>query len=245
MKRLSLSVLILLFFFIELNAQSRSRGLVDKSRETQSYLFFSAGPEFCFADPTGSPFSQSVLKNYNLSLGYRKLFPNNFGYRLEMSYLNLTGKDTVSLNNPRRYSFNTNVLKTSVIGEYSIIIGRRYYYRSTPNIIYGFLGVGFLRTNANLNYDPANPIAHYCYKKIYNCPVIPFGGGYRYNFNNGFLMGIEINYNFPFSDYIDGFKPPLNILNNGTKSVSKSNDIFGGISLTFSYLLGTQYMNRK
>jgi len=245
MKRLSLSVLILLFFFIELNAQRRSRGLVDESKETQSYLLFSVGPEFCFADPTGSPFSQSVLKNYNLSLGYRKLFPNNFGYRLELSYLNLTGKDNESLNNVRRYSFDTKALKASVMGEYSIIIGRRYYYRSTPTIIYGFLGMGFLRSNANLNYYPANPTAHYTYRKIYNCPVIPFGGGYRYNFNNGFLMGIEINYNFPFSDYIDGFKPPLVTSNNGTKMVSKSNDIFGGISFTLSYLLGAEYLNRK
>jgi len=238
MKRLSLSVLILLFFFIELNAQRRSRGLVDESKETQSYLLFSVGPEFCFADPTGSPFSQSVLKNYNLSLGYRKLFPNNFGYRLELSYLNLTGKDNESLNNVRRYSFDTKALKASVMGEYSIIIGRRYYYRSTPTIIYGFLGVGYLRTNANLNYNKAIPSdSTYTYKKIYNCPLIPFGIGYRYNFNNGFLMGVEFNYNFPFSDYVDGFKP--------RNSVSKSNDIFEGISITFSYLLGGEYLNRK
>jgi len=245
MKRLSLSVLILLFFFIELYAQSRSRGLVDESRENQSYLLFSVGPEFCFADPTESPFNQNILKNYNLSLGYRKLFSNNFGYRLELNYLNLTGNDTVSLKNPRRYAFNTTALKVSILGEYSIIIGRRYYYRSTPNIIYGFLGLGFLRTNANLNYDPSNPTAPYTYRKIYNCPVIPFGGGYRYNFNNGFLMGIEINYNFPFSDYIDGFKPPMKKLADGTKSVSKSNDVFSGVSLTFSYLFGSEYMNRR
>ena len=245
MKRLSLSVLILLFFFIELNAQRRGRGLVDESREIQSYVFFSVGPEFCFADPSGSPFSQSVLKNYNLSLGYRKLLYNNLGYRLELSYLNLTGNDNVSLNSTRRYSFNTNALKASVIGEYSIIIGQRYYYRSTPNIIYGFLGVGMLSSNADLNYDPAYPIAHYTYKKIYTCPVIPFGGGYRYNFNNDFLMGVEINYNFPFSDYLDGFKPPMKKSVAGTRMVSKNNDIFSGISFTFSYLLRAGYQSRK
>ena len=245
MKRLILSVLILFNFFLVLHAQRRSRGLVDESRETQSYLFLSIGPEFCFADPTASPYSQSLLKNNNFTFGYRKLYPNNFGYKFEVSYMNFTGKDTVSLTNTRRYSFNSQVLKAALMGEYSIILGRRYYYRSTPSLIYGFLGIGMLRSIADLNYDPANPIAHYTYKRTYNCPVIPFGGGYRYNFNNGFLLGFEINYNFPFSDYMDGFKPPTKKLVDGTRTVSKSNDIFGGISLTFSYLLGSEYLNRK
>ena len=244
MKRLLLSVLIVMFFLVELYAQRRSRGLVNESKETQSYFMFSVGPEYCFADPTESPFTQDVFKNYNLSLGYRKLFPSNFGYRVELTYSNFTGNDSASLTQIRRYSFSTKVLKASVLAEYSIIIGPRYYYRSTPNSIYGFLGVGFLRTDANLNYDPNNPIVHYIYKPICYCPVIPFGGGYRHDFNNGFIMGIEFNYNFPFSDYIDGFKPPT-FTSNKASMVSKSNDVFGGISFTISYLLRSEFLSRK
>jgi hypothetical protein len=241
MKRLFLSVLILFTFFLVPHAQRRSRGLVNESKETQGYLFLSIGPEFCFADPTASPYSQSLLKNNNFTLGYRKLYPNNLGYKFEVSCMNFTGNDTVSLSSIRRYSFHSQVLKAAFMGEYSIILGRRYYYRSTPSLIYGFLGAGVLRSIANLNCDPANIVDNYTYKRIYNCPVIPFGGGYRYNFNNGFLLGFEVNYNYTFSDYIDGFKPP----SVGSKKFSKSNDIFGGISLTFSYLLGSEYLNRK
>jgi len=244
MKRLLLSVLIIMFFLVELHAQRRSRGLVNENKEMQGYFIFSIGPEYCFADPTESPFSQDIFKNYNLSMGYRKLFPNNFGYRAELTYGNFTGNDLVSLTQTRRYSFSTKILKASVLGEYSIIIGPKYYYRSTPNSIYGFLGAGLLRSDANLNYDPNNPIARYVYKQTYYCPVIPFGGGYRHDFNNGFIVGIEINYNFPFSDYIDGFKPPT-FTSDKASMVSKSNDVFGGISLTISYLLGSKYLNRQ
>jgi len=242
MRRLLLSVLIVSFFLEGLQAQ-RGRGLVDKNDESQSYLSLSLGPEYCWSDEQGSLFNQISLKDNDISIGYRTTYANNLGYKLAFSYSNFTGNDNGS-KYVRNYSYSSSVLQLALQAEYFIKIGRRYYYKPTPNAIYFFVGAGVLRCNANLNTN--NDIrGNYIYKPISYAPVIPVGFGYQYNFNNNFLLGAEFNARYPFSDYIDGFKPPLVILKNGVKSVSKSNDVMGGFSITFTYLLGFSYLKRN
>jgi hypothetical protein len=242
MRRLLFSVLIVSFFLEGLQAQ-RGRGLVDKNDESQSYLSVSLGPEYCLSDTQTPLLHQLSLSDNDITFGYRTTYASNLGYKLAFSLSNFTGNDNF---NPgvRRYSYSSSVMQLALQAEYFIKIGRRYYYKPTPNAIYFFVGAGVLRCNANLNTN--NDIrGNYIYKPISYAPVIPIGFGYQYNFNNNFLLGAEFNGRYPFSDYIDGFKPPLVILKNGVKTVSKSNDVMGGFSITFTYLLGFNYLKRN
>jgi len=236
MKRPLLSVLFVLFLIGGLQAQ-RGRGLVDKSDESTSYLTLSVGPSFCFSDTKLIAYTEPLLKNFDLSIGYRKLFSNNFAYKIAYSYNNYTGRDTISTSSTRFYSFSTSVMQLGINVEYFIKIGREYYYKPTPNAIYLFLGAGVLRSKANLSQN--EPRGDYDYKinKYNYAPVIPFGFGYQYNFNNKFLLGAEVNWKLPLSDYIDGFSPPY--------PESKSNDILSTFSVTFTYLLGFEYLKRN
>ena len=235
MKRLLLSVLIISFFFGELQAQ-RGRGLVDRSEESQSFITLSLGPEYCQSDVQGSIFNPISLNNNDLTFGYRTTFANNLGYKIAFSTSNFSGQDNSSIYK-RRYSYTSNVIQLALQAEYFIKIGREYYYKPTPNAIYFFLGAGYLKSNANLNLGSSGKLGKYFYKPISYAAVIPFGIGYQYNFNNNFLLGAEFNARYPFSDYIDGFKPP--------NTFSKSNDVMGGISITLTYLLGFQYLKRN
>jgi len=235
-KRLFLSVLITVFFIGGLQAQ-RGRGLVNKNDESTNYLTFSIGPNFCFADTKYFALTQPVLNNYDLSIGFRKIFGNNFAYKFAFDYSNYSGTDTVSVTSTRFYHFTSNVMQLALQGEYHIKIGRAYYYKSTPNSIYLFLGAGLLRSKADLYSN--EPRAHYEYKinTINYAAVIPFGIGYQYNIKEKFLIGAEMNWRLPLSDFIDGFSPPY--------PESKSNDILGGFSVTLTWLLGSEYRRRN
>lgn len=241
MRRLLLSVLIVFIFCGGLKAQ-RGRGLVDKSQESQNYITFTLGPDFCFADTKGAPYDQSVLKNFDLSAAYRKIYANSFGYRLALGYSHFTGTDAGTSLKNRGFSFSSKVLQLSLLGEYDIKIGRQYYYRPTPNVIYGFLGAGVLSSNADLIGPSGSSDSHtfqrdrYTFHPTYVTPVIPFGLGYHYNIYDKFLVGAEVSWKIPLSDYVDGFGPPY--------PDSKSNDLMFGFSLTFSFLLESEYLKR-
>ena len=252
MKRILLFVLIILFSFGGLVAQRRGgRGLVDRSQQSESYLVFTIGPEYCYSDTQGAILKQISLNNNDFSIGYRKTFANNLGYKFAFNYSNFSGNDDDS-KYVRRYFYTSNVLQLSIQGEYSIKIGKRYYYRPTPNSIYGFAGAGMLKSAADLKIGN-DYRGNYIYKtknvtpfvQSDYAPFVHFGFGYQYNLNNNFIIGGEINCRYAFSDYIDGFKPPTIETYNGKKAVSKSNDVMGGISFSVSYLLGSAYLKRN
>jgi hypothetical protein len=206
-------------------------------------LVLNIGPDYCFADPYSSKgffgpiANQNILNNRDISIGFRQSFTNNsgftflglsftsdFGYKAIFSYDNFTGDDK---DYPiRNFSFNSLALQLTGQGEYSVHFTTRRYGRYYPHTLYAFLGVGALYSNADLSRG-TDGHAGYLYKTNYIAPVIPYGIGYHYNFNTNYYIGAEIKWEYTFSDYIDGFKPPV--------VVSKSNDVLLGFSLTFGY----------
>ena len=241
MKRPLLSVLIVLLFVGGLKAQGGRRGLVDNSGISYSYLTFSLGPEFCYSDTHSDPLKESILNNNDLSVGFRTTYANNLGYKIAFNYTNVTGNDD-TYNQARRYNFSSNVIQLILQAEYFIKIGREYYYRPTPGAIYAFIGGGMLRSSANLNIG--NDFrGNYLYKTRTVTPntasdispLVSFGGGYQYNMNNGFVVGAEVNFRYSFSDYIDGFKPPVGL---------NRTDVMTGFSLSIGYLLDSEYLKR-
>lgn len=222
-------------------------GLINRNNLSLDYLTVSIGPEYCFSDIQGSFDKQISLKDHDISFGFRKTFSNDFGYKVAFNYSNFAGKDSNDDNDAsivRNYSYTSSVMQLAIQGEYSLKIGSGNYNHPAANSIYVFLGAGVLRSDAKLNLNSQLPRDNYIYKPVYYAPVIPLGIGYQYDFDNGFLMGAEFNFRYPFSDYIDGFKPPTVVLQNGKTTVSRSNDVMGGLSITFSYLIGTEYLNR-
>lgn len=221
---LSFLFIFLISFFLE---AQRRYGMIDKRSATTGAIIFSLGPEYCFADTKESPLSQDISNNKDFSVGFQIRYPNNFGYKYQINYSNITGSDGSSKS--RSYSFSSQIWQVSVQSEYAFNWGKGFGHSSPPHSIYFFLGVGLFNCTANLNYSQR---ANYSYltnsdEKTNVSPIIPMGLGYQYNFNNNFLVGLEYNLKYSFSDYLDGFKPPY--------PESKSNDILEGISLTVGY----------
>ena len=242
MKRNVLSVLLIMLIFSGLQAQRRN-GLIGHRSESDGSLILSIGPNYCYGDPYSSKgffgpiANQSVLKNMDISIGFRQSFVDNsryvllgqnvtmdLGYKAGLSYDHFTGDDK---NYPiRNFSFNSTVFQLAGQGEYSIHIGKRYG-RAYPHTIYGFLGVGALYCKADLLKGTDGGHIGYNYRSTDITPVIPYGFGYHYYFYNTYYIGAEVKWEYTFSDYIDGFKPP--------KNVSKSPDVLQGFFVTFGY----------
>jgi hypothetical protein len=236
MRRLLFTVFIVMFALSGLQALPR-RGLVRNQRNGQAgSLFFSFGPNFCFADPDcskgflGPIANQGLLENEEVSLGYTQDFTENLSLRGMLSYDNFTGSDITSA---RKYSFKTSAFQFEAIGEYSYHFSlARRYRNNTPNSIYGFLGIGAMSIDAKLNRPMIGGVYPYdswgyVFKPKSIAPVIPYGFGYSYQMSPEFSMGLEFIWRYTFSDQLDGFKPPL--------PSSVSNDVLQGISITMAY----------
>lgn len=223
MRKLQLSFLLFYLFHVGLEAQRRN-DLISKRNEGVGTIIFSIGPEYCFADTKEYPFTQSILNNRDISVGFREMFPGNFGFKAMIDWINITGDD--GLLNNRSYSFSSKLWQMTLQGEYAYQFGRHFGHSAPPNTFYVFLGVGLINSYSVLNYSSR---AGYTYKnnQLVTSTIIPYGFGYEYDFKNNFSVGVEYNLKYPFSDYLDGFKPPF--------PFSKSNDVLEGLSITIGY----------
>ncbi len=227
MKKIILSIVLISTFSSGLKAELPN-GLINTNSD--SYFVISLGPNYCFSDANNSkpilgPFyNQSPLQNWEVSVGYKKKFHNNIGYKVGLSMDNFTGNDMPIPNASRSYSFQSNLIQLTVQGEYSIIFETDCFCKD-PNYLYGFTGTGLMASNANLNTSNLI-IGTYKYKKNDIAPVVFLGIGYLYHFSNKLAIGAEYKIEYPFSDYIDGFKPPF--------PISTFNDLIQGFSVSLN-----------
>jgi hypothetical protein len=228
MKKLLISISLVMLTFSALQAQRRN-GLIGHRTQSNGSLVLSFGPNYLYGDPDcskgflGPIFNQSMLKNENISLGYRHTFTDDFGYKVAASYDHFTGND---IKTDRNYSFETSAFQFAGQGEYYYHFGRRFR-RRWPNTVYGFLGVGLMASNAILARPTLDNRGRYKYRQNDITPVIPYGFGYKYDIDYQFSIGAEFCWRYTFSDFLDGFKPPY--------PYSVSNDVLEGFSLTLSY----------
>jgi hypothetical protein len=231
--------------FNELEGQTSIQN-VSKRDENNLSIVVTRGSEFLFADPGNSQqtifgpvFNQGILTNGEFSLGLKRVFPGNFSIKADLSYSHYTGTDSiVNLKDItekhtfdfrlRGYSFKSDVLQLKIRAEYAFYIGDEYsLYRTSA--IYPFIGIGLLSSNATLtrSVPTFNDDGKYKYLNSVVSPVIPFGVGYQYDLDPNFSVGAEIKYEYVFSDYLDGFRPP--------NPRSNNNDFIFGISLVLTY----------
>jgi hypothetical protein len=229
MKKILLSIFLLILVFFAAQAQRRN-GLIGHRTQSSGSLVFTLGPNYSFADPDcskgvfGPVINQDFFQNQSVTFGYRYTFSDDFGYKVALGYDHFTGED---LKTGRDFVFKTNAFQLSGQGEYYYHFGKKFR-RRWPNSVYGFLGVGVMASNAQLD-RPATGNRDYKYRQNDVTPVVPYGIGYKYDIDYQFSVGAEFSWRYTFSDYLDGFKPPY--------PSSKSNDVLQGLLLTLSYKL--------
>jgi len=224
--QLLISFFLIFLFSAGLKAQRRN-DFISSRNENTGTIIFSIGPQYCFGDTKQSPFAQSLAKNWDVSLGFREMFPGNFGFKALINCGNVSGSDGNLIN--RSYSFSSKTWQMSVQGIYSYNFGSHSGHSAPSNSLYSFLGVGLISSSADLNFIPRS---NYLYKtnlnnQLVSAPFIPYGFGYEYRFRNNISIGIEYNIKYTFSDYIDGFKPPF--------PDSRYTDILESVSITLGY----------
>lgn len=213
--------------FSGLDAQRR--GLITNQKyDAGGYLIFSAGPAYCSADTYGPLFDKSFINgnNWCTSVGFKQIFPQNFGYRVNLIYGNYVGDDNHISKLPHTpfYSYSSDIMELTFRAEYSIKFGEKFRLQ-TPHSVYGFIGIGALSTNVTnpsianitiLKTDTPSSIAG----------ILPVGIGYQYEFENGFTIGAEAGIQYAFTDELDGYNPPTN---------SKFNDVLANLSITIGF----------
>jgi len=217
MKRFLFSIFLTLFIFSGAWAQRRN-GLIGHRSENEGSLILSIGPNYCFADTYNShgfwgPIAnQSVLNNRDITIGFRQSFTDNtiyillgqtvttdFGYKASLSYDNFTGDDT-NQPNARDFSFNSTVFQLACQSEFSIHLGKSFR-SGLPHTVYGLLGAGVLNSKANLDTGITGRGNYkYAPNGIDITPIISYGFGYHYNFNQFYYIGAEFKWEYTFSD---------------------------------------------
>lgn len=220
MRYIILTLVFLLILIPDANAYKRY-GLIGRRTTSEGSIFLSSGPNYCFGETYGSPTKRSIIDrtNFETALGFKQYFQGNFGYRAEFFYGNYTSHDDIG---NRDFGSISNTIGLSARAEYSYYFGGSNRYR-TPNhhSVYGFLGLGVVNCNVSPYSNPnKNPKPHSIE------PLLPFGFGYSYAFNDDVSLGVEAIWKYSFSDYIDGYHSP---------EFSRYNDVLGGISVTVSY----------
>lgn len=211
-----------------------SNGLIGKQHKSIKLIILSLGSEYCFADTKESPFEQSFLKNKDISLGYQVNLSKRFGYRASASYTTFSGSDGASKS--RSYSFYSTTWQMATVAQYTISAPPKTDSPISTSI-YFFIGAGILSCRPDLNYYSKKDYKYKAKGDPNFSVIIPAGFGYQRNLSKTLSIGMELNVRWNFSDYLDGFKPPV--------SQSKSPDIIQGFSIVLGYKLHSKEVEAK
>ncbi|MBN1950486.1 MAG: hypothetical protein JW801_04740 [Bacteroidales bacterium] len=150
------------------------------------------------------------------------------------------GSDENSRNDRGRY-YKVLISEISLQGEYYFITEERRFKSAAMfnrrgmlnNYMsfnaYGFLGIGGVYTYARDVYIPDQLAVDDIRTHNFGA-VIPFGLGLKYILDDKWLLGAELGYRFPFTDYVEGYKQTLN---------SKHNDVYYFLTFSVGYRLET------
>ncbi|MDP2388470.1 MAG: DUF6089 family protein [Bacteroidota bacterium] len=180
------------------------------------------GKDYSYAD------LEMSLTRPSVTAGYRYRLAKHWGWRSDLNYMRLWGKDALTeeiFRNNRNLSFRTDLVELSTNLEFAIYInkgGNRYHikntrkrrYKSNSHYIYFFGGVGAFYFNPKAQYNdqwyalqplstegqglPGGPKK---YKRV--SVSIPMGMGYRLSLSKQWTIGLEYNFRKTFTDYID------------------------------------------
>lgn len=159
-----------------------------------------------------------------INLFWSKLLSSSFSLRTNLAIGGLKGDDGI-YNQPdwrkeRGFRFRTPVLELSELFSWSPL-GKNFSDKGFSPYLFGGLGLTYLnikrdwsRYNAEY-FDPLSDVsARLALDTAHSLPglipVIPVGGGIRYNLSPRFALNAESAYRFAFTDYMDGFSQAAN-----------------------------------
>ena len=222
----TIAISIFFIFFSHFFLSAQRNGLLNN--ENTSALIFTIGPSYCFGDIGGSKANASIFDDihleharYALSLGFRRTFYNRLAYRISLHQGLYYSKDVGSFAVSRKYESSSNIIEIIALAEFNILQG---FIKKHPYKLYMYSGGGLTCAFINIK---GNPVAAPNQSKTSEfAPVIPLGFGFDIQANSNFSFGLEMGWQYAFSDYMDGVK---------TGRENYTNDILANISLTLSY----------
>lgn len=126
----------------------------------------------------------------------------------------------------RGYSFSTRILEGGINLEYDIFGKSRQNKKGAFSPVrtpYIFTGIGAVKFNPKargLSED-----AKETRQSVFNY-MIPFGVGYKYDWNQNYTFGVEFSSHLPFTDYLDGISESADPANNDWY-------VFGGLTASY------------
>lgn len=159
----------------------------------------------------------------------KKQLSRFFTLRGQLLYGSLKGNDlNYSRNYNRDISFVTHFVEFGVFAEYDLLGARRFpmneQYRGILSP-YLFWGVGVMATSKSIHYGQVdNPDSEAAYSLIH--PSFPIGLGFKKDFRDTWVLGIEWGMRFTLSDFLDGVKYSGDPTNNDVY-------FFGGLSVSY------------
>jgi len=131
----------------------------------------------------------------------------------------------------RGYSFSTRILEGGINIEYDIFGKSRQNKKGafrpvrTPYIFTGICAVKFNTKARGLSEDAKETKYFESRQSVFNY-MIPFGVGYKYDWNENYTFGIEFSSHLPFTDYLDGVSESADPNNNDWY-------VFGGLTASY------------
>ncbi len=170
-----------------------------------------------------------------VNFGFRYLLPANFGIKLFGEFTTYADDDKGTKNDTRggggKYKFSNQIYRGGARLEYHIL-GNVTDWEARHNV-YVFGGGGVAYATSTVVGDPDKD--HFVDTKPVTTPLLLTGIGYQYRLSRNFAVGLDLNYEYYFSDYVERF----------TTSWSKSNDVGYGAMFTFSYYFTRIYFQTK
>ena len=171
----------------------------------------------------------------------RHSFDFRWSVRFNLLYGQLSGNDQNfddKSRNIRNFSFNTNLLESSLILEWEPLGKKRIYGDWLFNKIFSpylFVGLGGVILDRETNYSIATNDGiidlisqDQNIKNPFVSPAIPFGIGLKYDINKQLLVALELGTRATFSDHLDGISK---------SAASEGNDwyAYGGVSVSYRF----------
>ena len=160
---------------------------------------------------------------YAFSVGFRHSFENRLAYRISLHQGFYASTDVGTRYDHRGYKSTSNILEISALGEFNLI---QNHIKKNAFRLYLYGGGGLAYAFINQTGNPTRTPAISETRAF--APVLPFGFGFETWLNSNLSLGLEMGWQYTFSDFMDGI---------GTKDFNSQNDILANISLTASYKL--------
>ncbi len=186
---------------------------------------------------------------FNIGIGANYRIWQDLNARINLTYGMLSSDDSKGSNVDRAFASTTNLIETTLMGEYYFIknkvensysFSRKSSLRNRPRRLegpmfrgtfmarvdmYAFTGVGFATWKVKGN----DALVARGMVESGTTAVIPLGLGAKYVYSPEFSFGVEFTGRFTFTDYLEGY----------TSIYSEHNDIYHFLNFTATYKLDT------